>query len=151
MSNELSIDEQIASLNAQKQKEQLDKELKLLSDFKCEECGAKLLNRKGVYTAIDKEYKPSELIVKGSKAIKVECPKCERLTEISVEYKSEPAQGNAIIRIRKGAYAFNELMVKDLNDKQVDRALEDELERLNNYNSGATRMEQLFLRKLLRK
>ena len=42
-------------------------------------------------------------------------------------------------------------MVKDLTDKQVDRALQDELERLDNHSSGATRMEQLFLRKLLRK
>ena len=68
---QLSIDEQIARLEQQKQKEQLDKELKVLSDFKCEECGTKLLNRKGVYIAIDNEYKPSELMVKGSKAIKV--------------------------------------------------------------------------------
>jgi hypothetical protein len=139
--SEEDIEKQIEQLHRKKEQARLNKIKKELSQLRCKNCNALLIGKSGMFDAVHMgELSLDEIVETVNMNFRVECKECERLNMISITPK-----GNSVVL---GAFAWDELPVKDLTMEQVNRGLQMELERMGAYKGQLARPLQLLLRKI---
>lgn len=94
------------------------------------------------------KLKPKEFMVTDkSKAKKIECSKCHRYTRVQIQYKGNPENTEAIIKIKAGNFAWESDVPGSLSDENLVKWIAEEEEKIkNNQSSFIRREEQILVR-----
>lgn len=130
------LEELQSQIESQKTENHLKREEKRIKAIECPVCGRKL------------KLKPKRYMQTGNTPEELECPGCEKLLRVFINYKENPETSTADITVKSGGYAWETKVPGEWDDKHVKRWAEEEMARIKENRSALSIEEQKIFRLL---
>lgn len=128
------LDEIEREIKAKRLQNHLENEKARIKALNCPKCGNNL------------ELDPNEYMKKGNPPHTVECKDCERLIHVTIRYKDNPENSEAILRVKSLGYPWQNQAPSTWTDEHVEKWLADEKPRFEDNKSQLPEENQKIFR-----